>query len=973
MKRYSLYVLSLFASIFLLSACVDEQAVNSSVDVVEGREVNLSLSFASGDPEVIQTKSALTEGRVSDLYVLLFDERGNRVPITSKDQGYFENLSGLSGSISFETTTGKRRIYGIANLNSDATKSIKNQLDAITNESGLKEIQVSLKDNIVSFSGSSFLASGYYTAGKDATTEPDAANLVAIDLVGDNAVVKDATTNKPIDGSIKLVRLFSNITFNISKTVDVETFEPVSWRIVNVPTASPLYKGVGESSNESKNYFSTSISQRFEKNSFEFAMLENLQSASNINDKNDRESDKLRPECATYVEIKGHFVGKGNKKDKDGNVIEDNAKVDANVTYFISLGLGSDRYSENKGDYNSKRNKIYKYNVTVAGVDEIITEVIKKDPYHRADGDITYVEGVVDNIDAHYESKVYTFNIKDIEAYGTDFLVKTPFTTGYISLAEANPGDQNYAENWQWVHFMVNATNRGNNAYLDAKQRYPEDKTKLMDVKEFSSYINKKENFLNGELKVTCFIDEYYYKNKNWTEFVNTEPRVLQIMCNIDSYTHNGNHTSSLRSARYTISQKSIQTIYALNPDITAWGIEWVNETAPISNETGSVDTDGMKGEDKNNGYANLLREGLDGNDWYNGNGADFNKKFNKAYAACMSRNRDENGNGRIDKDEMKWYLPAIYQYMDIWMGTFGLPNGFALYQGDGDMHHFYASNCMTDNKGAKLRYILWAEEGSSYGANNDKGSVDRSIRCIRNLGMTDDQMKAGKYPDQYYTENNLVFDLSNMNSQSIRNQFLEEELDKHTHTDFNGANAPYRKFKLAKNKATDFTVKYLGKVEYKVYAEEGEMHNGKSGYFRKGNGPDGYIRDDNDYFSVGNGLKRKKYYRYYKIEEKDEWLDRKQNEISRSELMTNMSLGNSPCKDYSEDGDSDGWRLPNQRELQMIIRAGKVSGQNLYSWTKYAYNETRVYAYNQNLYLTDGDDNTKDPKHQIRCVKDMK
>lgn len=958
MKRYSLYVLSLFASIFLLSACVDEQAVNSSVDVVEGREVNLSLSFASGDPEVIQTKSALTEGRVSDLYVLLFDERGNRVPITSKDQGYFENLSGLSGSISFETTTGKRRIYGIANLKSDATKSIKKQLDGITNESGLKEIQVSLKDNIVSFSGSSFLASGYYTAGKDATTEPDAANLVAIDLVDGNAVVKDATTNAPIDGSIKLVRLFSNITFNISKTDGVDAFEPVSWRIVNVPTASPLYKGVGESSNESKNYFSTSINQRFEKNSFEFAMLENLQSASNINE-NDRESDELRPKYATYVEIKGHFVGKGNKKNPDGSV-EENAKVDANVTYFISLGLGAGSKSNNLGDYNSKRNKIYKYNVTVAGVNKIITEVNEKDPYHRADGDVTYVEGEVDNIDAHYESKVYTFNIKDINAYGTDFLVKTPFTTGYIRLAEANPGDQDYAENWQWVHFMVNETQRSGKVYLDAKQRYPEDKTKLMDVKEFSDYIHKAENFLNNELKVTCFIDEYYYKNKKWTEFVNTEPRVLQIMCNIDSYTHNDNHTSSLRSARYTISQKSIQTIYALNPNNTAWGIEWVNETGPIPSSNYG---DATNGNDWNNGYINLLNENLLGKGWYQDNTANFNSLFNKAYAACMSRNRDENGNGVIDKNEMKWYLPAIYQYMDIWMGTFGLPNGFALYQGSGEQHHFQASN---------EKYILWAEEGSSFGNNNDNGQ-NRSIRCIRNLGMNDEQMAKGDYPDQYYSEKDLVFDLSNMNSQSIRNQFLEEELDEHTHTDFNGANAPYRKFKLAKNKATGFKVKYLGKVSYEINAPGGKTHNGKSGYFTIGNGPEGYIRDENDYFFEKSGYIRIYYFRYYKIEEKDEWLDRTQNDISRSELITNMSLGNSPCKDYSEDGDSDGWRLPNQRELQMIIRAGKVNRQDLYSWTKYAYNKIRVYAYNKNLYLTDGDDNTKDPRHQIRCVKDIK
>ena len=115
-----------------------------------------------------------------------------------------------------------------------------------------------------------------------------------------------------------------------------------------------------------------------------------------------------------------------------------------------------------------------------------------------------------------------------------------------------------------------------------------------------------------------------------------------------------------------------------------------------------------------------------------------------------MSRNRDENGDSKISKDEMKWYLPAIYQYMDIWMGTFGLPNGFALYQKNGDYDHFYASN---------KKYILWAEEGSSFGNDNDKYEpgrhYGRSIRCIRNLGMSSKQEAAGTSPDQYYSENN--------------------------------------------------------------------------------------------------------------------------------------------------------------------------------------------------------------------------
>ncbi|GKG71715.1 DUF4906 domain-containing protein [Parabacteroides sp. AM58-2XD] len=962
MKKYSLHVLSLLAGIFLLSACVDEQAIKSSTDVEEGRAVNLSLSFATGDPEIIQTKSALTEGRVSDLYVLLFDENGTRVPVTSENKGYFEHLSGLSGSISFQTTTGKRRIYGIANLKSDATQSLKSSLDNIAEESDLATIPVSLKDNIVSFTGNSFLASGYYTSGKEATNEPEEAELVSIDLNdGGQTVIKD-DNGKTIDGSIKLIRLFSNITFSISKIGDkVDSFEPISWKIVNVPVTSSLYKG-GSSSSESSDYFPTSVSQRFVNNTFEFAMLENLQSSTDISDKNIREAADKRPSNATYVELKGHFVGTGKREG-----YQNPAKVDANVTYFISLGMGSDKNSTDLGDYKSKRNKIYVYNIQVAGVDEIITEVKEKSPYHRADSDVTYVEGEVDNYDAHYESSVYTFNIKDIDAYGTDFLVKTPFTTGYIKLSDAKEENDDYAENWQWIHFMVNEKFSGQ--YSDNKQRYPNEsnKFKLMDVKKFSEYLKEKKNYLNNELKVTCFIDEFYYKSKNWTEFVNTEPRVMQIMCNIDSYTHNTNHSSSLREARYTISQKSIQTIYALDSKKTAWGIEWINETDPISADNYGNNT---KGDNMNNGYANLLAETqLIGKDWY-ANGADFSSELKKAYAACMSRNRDENGDTKISKDEMKWYLPAIYQYMDIWMGTFGLPNGFALYQKNGDYDHFYASN---------KKRILWAEEGSSFGNDNDGSDTGRdygrSIRCIRNLGMSSEQEAAGTYPDQYYSENNLVFDMSNMNSQSIREQYLEGELDEHVHTDFNGANAPYKKFKFAKDVVPNFTVKVLSSENKRVYATGGETHENKSGYFEQGEGPTGYSPDYTQKFTTGYGWRKKTYYRFYKDEEQEVWKDKTQSQITRTDLTTNMRLGNSPCKYYSEDGDSEGWRVPNQRELQMLIRAEKTGNKTVYSWTSYAFTENRVYMFYENILQLTSPGNPKyaNPLLYIRCVKDVK
>lgn len=49
------------------------------------------------------------------------------------------------------------------------------------------------------------------------------------------------------------------------------------------------------------------------------------------------------------------------------------------------------------------------------------------------------------------------------------------------------------------------------------------------------------------------------------------------------------------------------------------------------------------------------------------------------AFNVCLNRNRDLNGNGKIDADEVVWYLPARSQLMALAVFNSGLSANYAL------------------------------------------------------------------------------------------------------------------------------------------------------------------------------------------------------------------------------------------------------------------------------------------------------
>ena len=130
-----------------------------------------------------------------------------------------------------------------------------------------------------------------------------------------------------------------------------------------------------------------------------------------------------------------------------------------------------------------------------------------------------------------------------------------------------------------------------------------------------------------------------------------------------------------------------------------------------------------------------------------------------EAINACMNRNRDNNGNGEIDLDEIRWYVPAMGKYLRLLIGNASLENPLMEYNkisqlspGNGDKYGEY-------NNGPVGRYmyfasdgrVLWAMEGFSssnwcqWGYNSP--TYPWQVRCVRSLGVNLKKNTSGAIP----------------------------------------------------------------------------------------------------------------------------------------------------------------------------------------------------------------------------------
>lgn len=116
-----------------------------------------------------------------------------------------------------------------------------------------------------------------------------------------------------------------------------------------------------------------------------------------------------------------------------------------------------------------------------------------------------------------------------------------------------------------------------------------------------------------------------------------------------------------------------------------------------------------------------------------------------EAINACMNRNRDNNGNGVIDREEIRWYVPTLAKYLRMILGNKTLGTGALMdYSQISDLKDA-TGKYNDDAKVGKYIFfgsegrVLWAMQGVSTSNWCQWGSESPvapwQVRCIRTLG----------------------------------------------------------------------------------------------------------------------------------------------------------------------------------------------------------------------------------------------
>lgn len=665
-------------------------------------------------------------------------------------------------------------------------------------------------------------------------------------------------------------------------------------------------------------------------------------------EKEDTQGDKIFTNAndnSTYVEITGLL----SYYNADGQ------NTNADVRFIVHLGdpneNGDGSYDVN--NYNTNRNTFYTYNIKIRGVNDIKVEVEQDNEVRPGyEGDVVDTEKRAFIFDSHYDRCLIELNPSSLPAEGEGDIywsINTPFSRGVHTVTDAEVEEN--LRDYRWIKFAVNAeygvpeeqyvkypgdqnyndpypftgqendkpspyydySGEGHSAgHSDVLGRdYNSADARLLDINQLMKYLRELKNKgISKEITITVFVDEnLYFKHpitgeengrSLWKLTSDKEDRILYLVIQKPQYSDDGN--SSVVKAEYSFRQRTIRTIYNVDhPNLqTAWGLESVMETDRLP--AGDV----SEGSDKRNGRANCLKW-LVGKKWTQivktaADGYELQDGYNNAAYACMLRNRDLNGDNIVDAREIRWYLAAIDQLTDIYLGEYALDEQSRLYpsntadRNNQTRWHYTSSS----SYGGGASWILWAEEGASRGSSGgsikDDGSKNTlfSYRCVRNLGLSLDRpdeiptdlIQVIPEADGYY-----LIDATNMNVKSRRTSSVTVLP---SHDERSDINRPYAKFRVHKDSYPNPSVEAI--------------NGGHTGPF------DYDTKDETGWKFVGQNN-----WEYYQ----------------------------------THDPSPQGYRIPNQRELLIMTSRMTLEQWPVYSVTAYYYHIDFIWEEEEKRYVT--------------------
>ena len=806
MKKFAKLYASLAAIVAasFLYSCVERVET-----VQEGIPTSLTIRISTPAPAEISTRATdLQETKVSEI-ALFFYRDGNYLDKPKKVIRLSQSNLVLSDKNPSSTnyiytanipedaglTSGNYFLYAVANYNSSTFGDVElSKLEELS-LAQLQNFLITKSNEDIQMIEESLLMSGVYGS--------------------DGRITLKESGNNNFTDKIHLRRITAKIIFNLTAESGI-SFQPKTYSVYNCAKKCTLFErsgwtGAKGSFPGSLGSVATADSDFSDKlnvdisgeTGMSFYLLENVQNAKNhATTQKDREkhvsaSDQSflnAPENGTYVVIKGIYNGPISALASDE---VSSTQVSGEVSYTIHLGDFSNA-EDGYDNYSIRRNTKYIYNVKVTGVKSIYTEAsVSSDDYGKYDSG---AEGTLINLSAG------TTNIT-VDSHFETIMVKMPSGTSaeeYSLKLDTPKGEFIYTQNSDttaadvsWIKFIKPGSSTSLPPYNRANS-----------TNIFGLLADMRKNGANGGdyyiaegdyYYTAAFLDEYYYNDLKLAQFVNAPEREMTLATTI-AVSPDGKSSYAVTPI-FSIRQQSIKSMYNLALEdsdtytsFNPFGIEILEEFSAVTwNGTAYSDDSFSSSSSETNGRSNFSAI-LSDRRWSTYvNSEHFGHfdnstllhsdamKINYARSQCLSRNRDENGNGTIDDDEIKWYLPALQQTLTIWYGYPSLGNDAKLFI---DYQGYFTSTLKEQHR------VWYIDEGVSfgkysgnasnwlfgYGGSQSNPTGLLGVRCARTLKNSSEGPTATTEIDP----KTKVISLKTLGKESVRTSTVTGEYSSH-------------------------------------------------------------------------------------------------------------------------------------------------------------------------------------------------